>query len=214
MASPTIGRRRRQPEHDRIATQALALSTAYLALAFGWRSWLQWRRTGDTGFRLSRNDPAAARAASLLITSGAVLGFVGALHARPLPRRTSAPRRAGLALMAAATTVTLRAQLDMGRSWRVGVDERERTDLVTNRLFGVSRNPIFASMGAFSMGAVMAVPTPLTMLGAAAMVSGIELQVRHVEEPYLLREHGDAYARYMRRVGRFVPGLGRHTPAP
>ena len=38
---------------------------------------------------------------------------------------------------------------------------------------------------------------------------GLELQVRSVEEPYLLRTHGDAYRAYASRVGRFVPGIGR-----
>ena len=37
----------------------------------------------------------------------------------------------------------------------------------------------------------------------------LEIQVRLVEEPYLLRQHGDAYRNYAARVGRFVPGLGR-----
>ncbi|HLS74191.1 MAG TPA: hypothetical protein VK046_10500 [Actinomycetaceae bacterium] len=41
----------------------------------------------------------------------------------------------------------------------------------------------------------------------------MEIQVRLVEEPYLLRTHGPAYARYTARVGRFLPGLGRtHEP--
>ena len=38
---------------------------------------------------------------------------------------------------------------------------------------------------------------------------GLELQVRAVEEPYLLRTHGDAYRAYAARVGRFLPGVGR-----
>lgn len=37
---------------------------------------------------------------------------------------------------------------------------------------------------------------------------GLELQVRFVEEPYLLRTHA-TYASYASRVGRFLPGLGR-----
>jgi protein-S-isoprenylcysteine O-methyltransferase Ste14 len=30
-----------------------------------------------------------------------------------------------------------------------------------------------------------------------------------VEEPYLVRSHGDEYRRYASRVGRFLPGVGR-----
>jgi hypothetical protein len=33
--------------------------------------------------------------------------------------------------------------------------------------------------------------------------------VRCVEEPYLIRVHGDAYRSYARAVGRFLPGIGR-----
>jgi len=42
----------------------------------------------------------------------------------------------------------------------------------------------------------------------------VKIQVRLVEEPYLLRTHGPAYARYAQRVGRFLPGLGTLAPHP
>ena len=38
---------------------------------------------------------------------------------------------------------------------------------------------------------------------------GVELQVRAVEEPYLVRTHGDDYRLYCEAVGRFIPGIGR-----
>ncbi|MFL5908785.1 MAG: methyltransferase family protein, partial [Solirubrobacterales bacterium] len=37
----------------------------------------------------------------------------------------------------------------------------------------------------------------------------LQLQVRFVEEPYLIRTHGDDYRAYASEVGRFVPGIGR-----
>jgi protein-S-isoprenylcysteine O-methyltransferase Ste14 len=37
----------------------------------------------------------------------------------------------------------------------------------------------------------------------------LEIQVRAVEEPYLLRTHPEEYAEYLARAGRFVPGVGR-----
>jgi protein-S-isoprenylcysteine O-methyltransferase Ste14 len=36
-----------------------------------------------------------------------------------------------------------------------------------------------------------------------------ELQVRLIEEPYLLATHGGTYQRYAATTGRFVPGIGR-----
>jgi protein-S-isoprenylcysteine O-methyltransferase Ste14 len=49
----------------------------------------------------------------------------------------------------------------------------------------------------------------VALAGLAALWLALEIQVRLVEEPYLLRTHGDAYREYAARVGRFVPGLGR-----
>ncbi|MDI3422276.1 hypothetical protein [Streptomyces luteolus] len=43
----------------------------------------------------------------------------------------------------------------------------------------------------------------------AAMLIGIELQVRRIEEPCLRHVHGAAWQEYAARTGRFVPGLGR-----
>ena len=41
------------------------------------------------------------------------------------------------------------------------------------------------------------------------LIAGLEIQVRLVEEPHLIRTHGEAYLAWARGVGRFVPGLGR-----
>ena len=51
-------------------------------------------------------------------------------------------------------------------------------------------------------------PNPVALV-ALALWLGLEIQTRMVEEPYLLKVHGSAYAEYAARVGRFVPGVGR-----
>ena len=55
-------------------------------------------------------------------------------------------------------------------------------------------------------------PVVTTAVSAAALLCllvAVELQVRLVEEPYLLRTHRQVYASYAAATGRFVPGLGR-----
>jgi protein-S-isoprenylcysteine O-methyltransferase Ste14 len=116
---------------------------------------------------------------------------------------------AGLVLSVGGIAATLGAQLAMGDSWRVGVDPGERTELVTSGPFALVRNPIYGAMLPTTLGLVMLVPNWVAFAGLAALVLALEVQVRVVEEPYLLRAHGDAYARYAARVGRFVPGVGR-----
>jgi protein-S-isoprenylcysteine O-methyltransferase Ste14 len=58
-------------------------------------------------------------------------------------------------------------------------------------------------------GLALLVPNAASLVGLVALVVGIEIQVRRVEEPYLLRTHGDAYASWAARTGRFLPGIGR-----
>lgn len=192
-----------------VSKTVVALGASYIGLAFGWRTWLQWRQTGDSGYRLSRSAGTPARVASLLMVGGAVASLAGAVRGATPNRDQPWSQRAGVGLMMVSMVVTLRAQTDMGRSWRIGVDENERTELVTGGLFRLSRNPIFASMASFATGTALAAPNVLTATGAAAVISGVQLQVRQIEEPYLIGVHGDSYRTCMKGVGRFVPFIGR-----
>ena len=199
-----------------MAAQALLLYAVYLALAFGLRGWLQWRRTGDTGFRFGAFAASPAeRAGGVLFVLALVLGLaapvlalceaLGAFEAIRAPRL-------GLLLTLAGIAGTLHAQLEMGSSWRVGVDPSERTALRTDGPFRWVRNPIFSWMILTATGLALLVPNAASGLGLVALVVGIELQVRRVEEPYLLRTHGAAYADYAARTGRFLPGVGKLDP--
>ena len=183
-------------------------------VAIGWRSWRQWRRTGDPGYRLRGGGPAA-RVASALLTVGFAASVIAPILdlARKVDLigvlRHDAVRVGGLTVMAVAIVLVVRAQLDLRDSWRIGVDDRERTELVVDRTFALARNPIYTGMVATAVGAAMAVPNWFALAAPAFVLAGVQVQVRKVEEPYLLAVHGDAYRHYTARVGRFVPGVGR-----
>ncbi|MEH0826290.1 MULTISPECIES: methyltransferase family protein [unclassified Micromonospora] len=202
-----------------MAAIALALYLAGLGLAFGWRSVAQWKETGDTGLRLDAGPPGSVGWwAKLLFVAALLLGLAGPAAALASMDPVSVLdysglRVAGLVLAVAGVTATLAAQLSMGASWRVGVDPAERTALVTGGAFALARNPIFTAMTATSAGLAAMVPNPIALAATAVLVASIQLQVRAVEEPYLARTHGAAYADYTARVGRFWPGIGRR-PAP
>ena len=198
-----------------MATAALIGFAVYLALAFGLRTAIQLRRTGSTGFKGLGGRPGSAEwTAGVLFTvalavgvATPVLALTGAVEAVDALDRP-AVHAAGVALFATGLAGTLAAQMAMGDSWRIGVDESERTDLVTDGPFGLVRNPIFAAMLPASAGLALMVPSAVAFLGFAGLVLALELQVRVVEEPYLLGVHGDRYRRYAARVGRFLPGVG------
>ena len=195
---------------------ALAGYLLFGALAFGLRSVIQLRRTGSTGFRGVSGRPgslawfggvlfpvaiAVALAAPILAASGWLAPF-GALD-RPLVHAL------GGLLYAAGIAGTLWAQLAMGRSGRVGVDPDERTALVAHGPFRWVRNPIYTWMICTSVGLVLLSPNWLAVASFAMLLAALEIQVRAVEEPYLLSMHGETYRRYAASTGRFVPGIGR-----
>lgn len=193
---------------------ALGLVAVGIGAAFGWRTIAHRRATGSSGFRGISGRPLSPEwiggvlfaVAVVALITGVALAALGIVAGPDVPL---AVEIVGAVAALAGLAVVLAAQRDMGDSWRVGVDERERTDLVGRGLFGVVRNPVFSGMGLFVAGVTAAVPTPLTIGALVAFVVAIHLQVRSVEEPYLRRVHPDTYPAYARRVGRFVPGLGR-----
>jgi protein-S-isoprenylcysteine O-methyltransferase Ste14 len=115
----------------------------------------------------------------------------------------------GAAIAVIGIAATVYAQLDMGDSWRIGVDSSETTTLVRTGVFGWVRNPIFTAMMTFGLGFALLTPNPVALVGFVLLVITTELQVRAVEEPYLLATHGDSYREYCEGVGRFIPGMGR-----
>jgi protein-S-isoprenylcysteine O-methyltransferase Ste14 len=195
-----------------LAWLALGLYVLYLALAFGLRGWLQWRRTGDAGFRFGGlRASGAERAGALLFVLSLVLGLAAPVAELAGALAAFEPLRApvaGTLLTLAGIAGTLHAQLEMGTSWRVGVDPNERTALRTDGPFRLVRNPIFSWMILAAAGLALLVPNAAGLGALAALVVGIELQVRLVEEPYLARTHGEPYARWAGRTGRFLPGIG------
>jgi protein-S-isoprenylcysteine O-methyltransferase Ste14 len=195
---------------------AIAAYLVFAALAFGWRSWLQYRRTGSTGFRGFAGRPGSIEwlggvlFALTCVTAGAapVCDLLGVIPR--IPALDTAPLRvAGVVLFGAGLAATLWAQLSMGISWRIGVDPDERTPLVTRGPFRLVRNPIFTAMGAAIAGLVLIVPNALGVASLLLLVIALELHVRLVEEPYLLGVHGEAYRQYAASTGRFLPGLGQ-----
>jgi protein-S-isoprenylcysteine O-methyltransferase Ste14 len=199
-----------------VAAYALALFALYLALAFGARTVLQLRRTGSSGFNGISGRPGSAEWVGGVLfvfafglgLAAPVLDLLGIIE--PIASLGGLPLCIlGFAMFGLGFAGMPIAQLAMGDSWRIGVDESERTDLVTAGLFAVVRNPIFAAMISTSLGLTLLVPNVVALVAFLVLVTALELQVRLVEESYLIRTHGERYLLYVSRVGRFVPGVGK-----
>lgn len=198
-----------------MAAAALVLYGVWFVLAFGVRTVIQLHRTGDTGFKGLGGRPGSLEwFAGVLFTVALVIGVAAPVAELagldPIGSLDTAwVAWTGAAVASVGVVATLGAQLSMGDSWRIGVDTNERTGLVTGGAFELVRNPIFSAMLLTAVGLALMVPNVLALAGLAALAVALELQVRGVEEPYLDAVHGEVYAAYRRRVGRFVPRLGR-----
>lgn len=193
---------------------ALTLQGLFLALAFGLRTAVHLVQTRSTGFRaFSQHRTAPEIGGVLMLLAAGVASFIGSTG---LPGPIAALdhawlRRIGASIAICAIVVIVVAQFTMGRSWRIGVDPAERTELITTGIFAFVRNPIFTGMIAFWIGVALVMPSVLTLAAPVIAWVAVELQVRGVEEPYLLRVHGAAYRAYAARTGRLIPGVGKLT---
>lgn len=190
-----------------------------LAATVAWRLWLQHYRYGSSGVFLFRPGSRAqiARDSMALVLLALLVGqaVVAAVWPESLPL-SEADRRAMPAFRLALGTVLLfggllllvSAQLNLGASWRIGIEEGARPGLVTGGLYRFCRNPIFLAMLVILTGYTLLLPTLLSAVLLAGAYVGLRQQIA-AEEDYLLRTYGEEYREYARRTGRLLPGIGK-----
>jgi protein-S-isoprenylcysteine O-methyltransferase Ste14 len=195
---------------------ALAGYTVFFALAFGWRAVVHYRATGTSGYvgltgRFGSTEWLGGALFGVAVIGGATAPLAQLL-AWVTPWRwhiDGITMAASVGLFALGLAGTLWSQFAMGTSWRIGVDPDAKTDLVARGPFRWIRNPIYTWMAVAAAGLLLVAPNALAMASFALLLIALEIHVRAVEEPYLLRTHGAAYRRYAATTGRFVPGFGR-----
>ncbi|MBC8105070.1 MAG: isoprenylcysteine carboxylmethyltransferase family protein [Anaerolineae bacterium] len=110
----------------------------------------------------------------------------------------------GVLIAAAAFGATLVCWKKMGKSWRMGIDPGEKTQLVFTGPYAYVRHPIYALSSLLMLASMIAVPAPAMLIIGVIHLIFLQWEARR-EERYLVGAHGDDYAQYLRRVGRFVP---------
>ena len=95
------------------------------------------------------------------------------------------------------------AQTQMGKSWRIGIDEQRKTELITTGMFSISRNPIFLGMKVNLLGFFLVIPNAVTLTVVVTGFALIDIQVR-LEEQHLLNLNDDSYQNYYKKVRRWL----------
>ncbi len=190
---------------------AVVLSATFLLLAVVGRVIIQIQQTGNHGIRFANpvTEPVAAIAGTAFVLSFALsillitLDYSGVW---PLERLEIA---SDISIIAVAIgyfgiVIILIAQWQMRDEWRIGVDQNEKTALVTNGLYSRSRNPIYFGIFLYWIGLSGALPHPIIWFLGLFCWLCIEVIVREVEEPYLRTLHGANYERYFEQTNRYV----------
>lgn len=112
-------------------------------------------------------------------------------------------RVCGLVLMAVGTAVFIAAFQTLKDSWRAGIDESQKTELVTGGVYRISRNPAFLGFDLLYLGSALALGNALLFAAVGAVVIMIHLQILE-EEKHLVKMFGAPYLDYQKNVRRYL----------
>lgn len=185
----------------------------YLFLIFFLRSYLLWKRTGINPLTFSKSDDAHGyngKVFTFISLLEFVVVFIYAFknewYSYLLPfwyLEHSYLQYIGWGLLLLSLGLVWIAQTQMANSWRIGVDEKNKTELVTKGLFSVSRNPIFFGVMITNIGLLLIMPNAFTLLIVSLSTVSINTQIR-LEEAFLKSTHGNAYEQYLNKVRRWI----------
>ena len=193
------------PQEAAVPCHLLAL----MVLAFFYGIYLvkQWRqkRRGIQTMQIGRRKDAQTRSVETLMGIATVciipaqllsIGF-GWSH---LP---VGARFAGFCVGMAGDLILMVSVLCMKDSWRAGIPDEDRTELVTDGIYSFSRNPAFLGFDLQYIGVLLMYCNLLTAACTAFAVVMLHLQILQ-EERYLTDVFGEEYLRYRSRVLRYL----------
>ena len=91
----------------------------------------------------------------------------------------------------------------MAKSWRIGINYNEKTELVSTGLFNYSRNPVFLGIIISYIGTFLIIPNAISFAAMLITIITIQIQVR-MEEEFLEKVHGEDYLDYKKKVRRWI----------
>ena len=112
----------------------------------------------------------------------------------------------------AAFIATLICWKKMGKSWRMGINPDDKTQLIITGPYSFVRHPIYALSSLLMICTVVILPSPIMLVCGVIHIAFLNWEASR-EELYLVRLHGEDYAGYARRTGRFFPrSLHAYSP--
>lgn len=116
----------------------------------------------------------------------------------------TAVRVIGAVLSVAGTIIFIAAVWTMRDSWRAGVSKTDKTELVTNGIYQMSRNPAFLGFDLLYIGTLLIFFNWILCIITVFAVIMYHLQIVSVEEEFLLAAFGNKYLQYKKKVCRYI----------
>ena len=185
----------------------------YFLLVFVLRSVILWKKTGINPLTFKKTDNAHDYNGKVfkfitvfeLIVIG-IYAFKDEWHEYLLPflyLENSTLLQIGWVFLFISLILVWVSQSQMANSWRIGIDEKNKTKLVTKGVFSISRNPIFLGIMIANIGLFLVIPNTFTLLIISLSTLSVNTQIR-LEEEFLKREFGKEYIEYSEKVRRWI----------
>lgn len=107
-----------------------------------------------------------------------------------------------ISVAALGVLVFIVAIVTMRDSWRAGIPEKDKTELVTTGLYRISRNPAFLGFDLMYLGLLIAFFNFVHLAFVIYAVTMLHLQILQ-EEQYLTETFGEKYTEYKKHTGRY-----------
>ena len=137
--------------------------------------------------------------AAILVTAVELISIFSGTSHSPV-----AVRVVGAAMSVTGTIVFIIAVRTMRDSWRAGVSQTDKTELVTNGIYQISRNPAFLGFDLLYIGTLLMFFSWILCILTVFAVVMYHLQIVNVEEEFLLAAFGNDYLQYKKKVCRYI----------
>lgn len=192
-------------QNERLLYTVLALAALAIFYGIYFTKQLIQRRHGITTRQIGRRKERSIHTVELLM-SIATLGIVIAQLlsiAFGWNHMPNDARFTGFLIAIIGDGIFLASVLCMKDSWRAGIPESDKTELVTSGIYRFSRNPAFLGFDFMYIGVLLMFFNLLTGLFTAFAVTMLHLQIIQ-EEKYLTAVFGQPYIDYKKHVLRYL----------
>ncbi len=184
------------------------ISIAILIVFYGcyFMKMLHQKKRGIQTDQIGRGKVGFVKFVEVTMRIAAVFVFAAGLFSIliGISYRSTVVRVIGAAVSVIGTIVFIAAVWTMRDSWRAGVSKTDKTELITNGIYQISRNPAFLGFDLLHVGILMMFFNWILCSLTVFAVIMFHLQIVNVEEDFLLAAFGNEYLQYKKKVCRYI----------